>query len=116
MELMTSRFKPAIRRLKNMNDFYFSRYVSLATGIMTAGSSTGTLILSPIAQALTHNFGWRNAFRLFSILTFISTWSGWMFKPLVPVTMVTQEPETDEDKLRFEKLIVPQYHLPLLYY
>ena len=45
---------------------YFVKYVALATGIMCAGSSTGTLILSPVTQALISVFGWRNAMRVLS--------------------------------------------------
>ena len=42
---------------------YFDRYQTVATGIMVAGSSTGTLVLAPIAQKLVSEYGWRTAFR-----------------------------------------------------
>ncbi len=42
---------------------YFDKYLTVATGIMVAGSSTGTLVFSPTTQAVIDAFGWRNAFR-----------------------------------------------------
>ncbi|XP_013401404.1 monocarboxylate transporter 10 [Lingula anatina] len=61
---------------------YFEKYVALATGIMTAGSSVGTLILSPFTQLLVDSIGWRGAFRVFSGVVLIPLWSSYLFKPL----------------------------------
>ena len=47
---------------------YFRKYLSLATGIMVAGSSSGTLFLSPVSQWLTAQFGWRYMFRVFAAM------------------------------------------------
>ena len=43
---------------------YFDKYLTVATGIMVAGSATGTLMFSPITQAWIDNLGWRNAYRI----------------------------------------------------
>ncbi|XP_067676408.1 uncharacterized protein [Haliotis asinina] len=45
---------------------YFDKYASVSVGIMTAGSSIGTLVTAPLAQALVRSIGWRNTFRFFS--------------------------------------------------
>ena len=61
---------------------YFDKYLTIATGIMVAGSSTGTLVLSPIAQVMVTNIGWRNSFRVFAGLTLVAFVAGCLFKPL----------------------------------
>ena len=61
---------------------YFDKYLTQATGIMTAGTSTGTLVLSPIAQAIVSSYGWRNAFRFFGCTCLIGVFCAYMFKPL----------------------------------
>ncbi|KAK3097753.1 hypothetical protein FSP39_012826 [Pinctada imbricata] len=45
---------------------YFDKYMTLAVGLMTAGSSVGTLIMAPLSQVLIDNIGWRNTFRCFT--------------------------------------------------
>ncbi|XP_071115322.1 uncharacterized protein [Haliotis cracherodii] len=45
---------------------YFDKYASISVGIMTAGSSIGTLVTAPLAQALIRSIGWRNTFRFFA--------------------------------------------------
>ncbi|XP_033741540.1 LOW QUALITY PROTEIN: uncharacterized protein LOC117328207 [Pecten maximus] len=45
---------------------YFDKYLSVAIGLMTAGSSVGTLVMAPLSQSLIDTFGWRNTFRVFT--------------------------------------------------
>ncbi|XP_060079659.1 monocarboxylate transporter 3-like [Ylistrum balloti] len=45
---------------------YFDRHLSVAIGLMTAGSSVGTLVMAPLSQCLIDNIGWRNTFRVFT--------------------------------------------------
>ena len=59
---------------------YFDKYVSVTTGIIVSGSSFGTLILSPISQALISSIGWRNAFRTFACLTIVATLGGFSYQ------------------------------------
>ncbi|XP_046560171.1 uncharacterized protein LOC124269203 [Haliotis rubra] len=56
----------AITPTMTIGQEYFDKYASISVGIMTAGSSTGTLITAPLAQALVRSIGWRNTFRFFS--------------------------------------------------
>ncbi|XP_062585339.1 uncharacterized protein LOC134247004 isoform X1 [Saccostrea cucullata] len=44
---------------------YFDKHMTLAVGLMTAGSSIGTLIMAPVSQTLIDAIGWRNTFRCF---------------------------------------------------
>ena len=61
---------------------YFEKYLTTATGIMTAGTATGTLVLSPMAQGLVTAYGWRWAFRVFAGTCAIGFFSALTFKPL----------------------------------
>ena len=63
---------------------YFDKYLTTATGIMTAGTSTGTLVLSPMAQSLVSAYGWRKAFRVFGGTCAIGFLCALTFKPLHP--------------------------------
>ncbi|OWF53663.1 uncharacterized protein LOC110446130 [Mizuhopecten yessoensis] len=45
---------------------YFDKHLSVAIGLMTAGSSVGTLVMAPLSQCLIDNIGWRNTFRVFT--------------------------------------------------
>ena len=45
---------------------YFDKYMTLAVGLMTAGSSVGTLVMAPLSQTLIDAIGWRNTFRCFA--------------------------------------------------
>ena len=47
---------------------------------LSAGSSTGTLILSPVSQTLVENIGWRNSFRVLCALTLVGALCGLMFE------------------------------------
>ena len=69
---------------------YFDEYLTTATGIMTAGTSTGTLILTPIAQALYQKHGWRYTLRFFACTCSIGFICSFSFKPLYerPKTLV----------------------------
>ena len=64
---------------------YFKKHLALATGLMVAGSSMGTLILSPVSQTLVDKFGWRWSFRALAGLCLLTVWSGMMFTPLYRV-------------------------------
>ena len=61
---------------------YFDKYLTLATGIMVAGSSVGTLVFSPITQAMLDRVGWRHAYRIHGglILT-ICLFTAFLMKP-----------------------------------
>lgn len=61
---------------------YFDEYLTTATGIMTAGTSTGTLVLTPIAQALYQKYGWRYTLRFFAGTCSIGLVCSLSFKPL----------------------------------
>ncbi len=50
-------------------------------GVAVAGSSTGTLILSPITQAAISKFGWRNTMRGHAICVLLCLWSAYQMRP-----------------------------------
>ncbi|CAH1798541.1 unnamed protein product [Owenia fusiformis] len=83
---------------------YFDKYMTVATGFMVAGSSTGTLILAPISQALIDSIGWRNAFRVLAAFACLTLWSGWQFVPL-PGTPVNRPPEQTIKKSMARRLM-----------
>ncbi|KAK3606747.1 hypothetical protein CHS0354_036545 [Potamilus streckersoni] len=45
---------------------YFDKYLIFAVGVTVSGGSFGTLIISPVSQALIDSIGWRNTFRFFA--------------------------------------------------
>lgn len=61
---------------------YFDKYLTMAVGIITAGSSFGTLIYAPMSQVLIDSIGWRNTFRCYSGLCLISVIFSMFIKPL----------------------------------
>ena len=61
---------------------YFDKYLTVATGIMVAGSSTGTLLFSPISQVMIDTIGWRNGYRIHGgLILVVCLWSAYMMKP-----------------------------------
>ncbi|KAL5010815.1 hypothetical protein ScPMuIL_013120 [Solemya velum] len=61
---------------------YFDKNLTLAVGIMTAGSSVGTLLFAPLSQALVDAFGWRNTFRCYSATSLLTAALSCLIKPL----------------------------------
>jgi MCP family monocarboxylic acid transporter-like MFS transporter 10 len=61
---------------------YFDKYLTIAVGIITAGSSFGTLLYAPMSQVLIDSIGWRNTFRCYSGLCLISVFFSIFIKPL----------------------------------
>lgn len=61
---------------------YFDKYLTIAVGIITAGSSFGTLIYAPMSQVLIDSIGWRSTFRCYSGLCLISVIFSMFIKPL----------------------------------
>ncbi|XP_070568503.1 monocarboxylate transporter 10-like [Ptychodera flava] len=60
------------------NSQYFSKHRCLATGIVSAGGSFGTLVMTPFSQYLVSTYGWRRAWRIECALlavTFVATLS-----------------------------------------
>ncbi|XP_071133843.1 monocarboxylate transporter 12-like isoform X2 [Mytilus edulis] len=73
---------------------YFDKYLTIAVGIMTAGSSFGTLIYAPMSQAFIDAYGWRNTFRCYSGLCALSAICSLFIKP------ISNQKKTDEQKLK----------------
>lgn len=46
---------------------YFDKHLSLATGIVAAGSSFGTLAFPPTLQVLVQKYGWESTFRIMGL-------------------------------------------------
>jgi MCP family monocarboxylic acid transporter-like MFS transporter 10 len=59
---------------------YFSKYVTMATGITMAGSSIGTLVMNPLAQALVTSHGWRTTFQILAAASLLAMGCSWTFK------------------------------------
>lgn len=77
---------------------YFDKYLTIAVGIITAGSSFGTLIYAPMSQALIDSIGWRNTFRCYAGLCSISAMCSLFIKPISTVK------KSDEEKLKSSPL------------
>lgn len=60
---------------------YFNKYLTVATGLMVAGSSVGTLLMSPITQYSIASMGWRNSMRLHAGLMLLVYGTAYVFKP-----------------------------------
>nr|XP_034334461.1 uncharacterized protein LOC117691801 isoform X2 [Crassostrea gigas] len=77
---------------------YFDKYMTLAVGLMTAGSSVGTLIMAPLSQALIDAIGWRNTFRCFAGTCLFSAACCCLVRPLpsaateTPLETIKQSP------------------------
>ncbi|KAL5010182.1 hypothetical protein ScPMuIL_012487 [Solemya velum] len=74
---------------------YFDKNLTLAVGIMTAGSSVGTLLFAPLSQALVDAFGWRNTFRCYTATSLLTAALGCLIKPLQkksPIQRLKQSP------------------------
>lgn len=63
---------------------YFKKYLGIANGIVTAGSSVFTCALPILLNYLIENTGLSNTFRLISIIAGLMIVSGLLFKPLAP--------------------------------
>ena len=42
---------------------YFDKYTTITMGVISSGSSFGTLVMAPLSQFLIDTVGWRNSFR-----------------------------------------------------
>ncbi|XP_052089277.1 uncharacterized protein LOC127726021 [Mytilus californianus] len=73
---------------------YFDKYLTIAVGIMTAGSSFGTLIYAPMSQAFIDAYGWRSTFRCYAGLCSVSAICSLFIKP------ISNQKKTDEQKLK----------------
>lgn len=77
---------------------YFDKYMTLAVGLMTAGSSVGTLIMAPLSQTLIDAIGWRNTFRCFAGTCLFSAACCCLVRPLpsaaqaMPLETIKQSP------------------------
>jgi len=60
---------------------YFDKYLTVAIGMMVAGTSMGTLILSPITQALIDAMGWRATMRVCAIFATSGFGTAYVFMP-----------------------------------
>ncbi|XP_063701202.1 monocarboxylate transporter 10 isoform X2 [Culicoides brevitarsis] len=63
---------------------YFKKYLGIASGIVTAGSSVFTCALPILLNYLIENTGLSNTFRLISIIAGLMIVAGFLFKPLAP--------------------------------
>jgi len=60
---------------------YFDKHFTVAMGIMTSGTSVGTLVISPVSQLLIGSVGWRGTMRVLSIFALVGVGAGYVFTP-----------------------------------
>ncbi|EDO46207.1 predicted protein [Nematostella vectensis] len=60
---------------------YFDKHLSLATGIVAAGCSIGTLVLAPTLQFLVEKLGWRYAVRILAMSGVFIACAGFVYRP-----------------------------------
>lgn len=63
---------------------YFKKYLGIANGIVTAGSSVFTVALPGLLKFLIDTTGLDNTFRIISIIAGLMIVAGLLFKPLAP--------------------------------
>uniref|UniRef100_A0A336MQP3 CSON004169 protein n=1 Tax=Culicoides sonorensis TaxID=179676 RepID=A0A336MQP3_CULSO len=73
---------------------YFKKYLGIANGIVTAGSSVFTVALPILLNYLIENTGLSTTFQLLSIITGLMIVSGILFKPLAPPAPKPMKKET----------------------
>jgi MCP family monocarboxylic acid transporter-like MFS transporter 10 len=72
----------AISPTMTIAPLYFDKYMTLAVGLMTAGSSLGTLVMAPLSQTLIETIGWRKTFRCFAGTCLFSSLCCCMVQPV----------------------------------
>lgn len=85
--------------------FYFSRRISLANGIVTAGSGVGTIAMGPLMQLVVNYLGWANSARALGGMLSICTIGSLLYR--VPS-------QTGEEK-EVEKVEEPQQPRPPIF-
>ena len=61
---------------------YFSKRLSLANGIVGAGSGVGTLVLSPCIQWFARSYGIENTFFMLAALHSVVFFAGFVYRPI----------------------------------
>ncbi|XP_050391773.1 monocarboxylate transporter 10 [Patella vulgata] len=61
---------------------YFEKYLSVSIGIITSGSSIGTLVMAPTSQALIDSVGWRNTFRIYAVACLFTSLFNFFVRPI----------------------------------
>ncbi|ESO89208.1 hypothetical protein LOTGIDRAFT_83181, partial [Lottia gigantea] len=77
---------------------YFDKYLGVSVGIMTSGSSIGTLIMAPTTQTLIDALGWRNTFRVYAGTCLLTSILNLFIRP------ITNRKKTQSDELRTSPL------------
>ncbi|XP_069134062.1 monocarboxylate transporter 3-like [Argopecten irradians] len=84
---------------------YFEKYLSIAIGLMTAGSSVGTLVMAPLSQCLIDNVGWRNTFRIFTGTCLFCVVCASFIKPLDGDSEKRATPSESVDMSTFRRML-----------
>lgn len=80
--------------------YYFDEKRALATGFAVAGSGLGLFVLSPVAEYLIENFGWKNACFLFGAISSHTFISACLFRPTTS-SLIKEKAKNSEKKSLF---------------
>ena len=91
---------------------YFTEKLSVATGVVSLGSSVGVLYTGPLLQVLLDSFEWRNTFRIMAATYALVCILSLSFNPNVEETTVVEKFNTEEnnkEEIRNEKTGISLY-------
>ena len=91
---------------------YFTEKLSLATGVVSLGSSVGVLYTGPLLQVFLDSFEWRNTFRIMAATYALVCIFSLSFNPNVEETTIVEKFNTEEnnkEEIRNEKTGISLY-------
>ncbi|XP_031565580.1 monocarboxylate transporter 10-like [Actinia tenebrosa] len=81
-----------------MLPFWFKKRVSLANGIVTAGSGIGTIAVGPLMFLLVNKLGWANSVRVLAALVLICAFTSTLYKKPAIDNITTKSAELEAPK------------------
>jgi len=82
---------------------FFSRRLSLATGISVCGSGAGTFIFAPMSAYFVQNFGWRGCNRILAIFCLCCFFCGLLMKEGPLSKSIKKEAKEEEESVTEKK-------------
>lgn len=89
-------YLPTLRSLP----YWFSRRISLANGIVTAGSGVGTIAMGPLMQLTVNRLGWANSTRVLAGMLSLCTIGALLYRLPSEADKAMEKVEKDEKKER----------------
>lgn len=74
--------------------YYFEKYRAIASGVAMCGSATGTIIMTPVFQHLSEQYGHIRAFQLQAGMVFFCVFISLCYRPLKYTKVTVAEDKT----------------------